>query len=264
MTLSKSHLKELKELTQKKHREEQEKFVIEGIRLVHEALDSDFEFIEVLHTPELEEHPGGKALLQALKGRVDGLRPVAQRDIEAITDTVTAQGIAAVLRQQRHEADDMLVRDERTSVLVAFDAVSDPGNAGTMIRTCDWFGVNGVLLGVNSVELYNPKVIRATMGGVFHLPVAEDVDLLSFTTRARAAGYTVYVTDTGGETHFDRVNFPAKSLIIFGNEAWGVCDQLKALADYRVMIRRYGAAESLNVSVACGVVLSSLHKLYDE
>jgi TrmH family RNA methyltransferase len=264
MTLSKAHLKELRELSHKKHRGEQSKFVIEGIRLVQEAAASDFELLEVLHTAEVEDHPGGRALLQSLRGRDCEVREVAPRELETITDTVSAQGVAAVLRQRSFDAGDMLVTDDRGSVLVAFDAVSDPGNAGTMIRTCDWFGVNGVLLGRNSVELYNPKVVRATMGGVFHLPIAEDVDLPSFATRARAAGYTVFVTDAEGETHFDRVSFPAKSLIVFGNEAWGIRDQLKSLADYRVMIRRYGAAESLNVSVACGVVLSALHKLYDE
>ena len=264
MTLSRTHLKDLKELAHKKHREEQGKFVIEGVRLVQEAVDSDFEFLEAFVTDELAEEPGGKALLHSLKGRAPAVLQVTAHDMEQITDTVTTQGVAALLRQKQYDADAMLVRDERKSVLVAFDAVSDPGNAGTMIRTCDWFGVDGVVLGVNSVEIYNPKVVRATMGGIFHLPVAEGVDLLPFTTKARAAGYTVYVTDGGGEMHFDRLNFEAKSLIIFGNEAWGVCDQLKALADFRVMIRRYGAAESLNVSVACGVVLSALHKLYDE
>jgi TrmH family RNA methyltransferase len=113
------------------------------------------------------------------------------------------------------------------------------------------------------VELYNPKVVRATMGGIFHLPIATDVDLLSTISKARAMGFKVYVTDIHGETHFDRITYNSRSLIVFGNEAWGVSDQLKQLADVRLTIRRYGAAESLNVGVACGVVLSALHRLYD-
>ena len=133
-----------------------------------------------------------------------------------------------------------------------------------MVRTCDWFGVHGMLIGQNSVDLYNPKVLRSTMGGVFHLPVVENVDLLPALSRARAMGYRVYVTDASGETHFDRVRFALKSVIVFGNEAWGVTDQIKQLADERVAIRRYGAAESLNVGVACGIVLSGVHRLYDE
>jgi TrmH family RNA methyltransferase len=124
--------------------------------------------------------------------------------------------------------------------------------------------VDGIFLGRNSVELYNPKVLRATMGGVFHLPIAEDVDLLSAASKAKELGYKVYVADNRGETHFDRIQYAIKTLLIFGNEAWGVSDQLSQLADARVCIRRYGAGESLNVGVACGVILSALHRLYDE
>jgi TrmH family RNA methyltransferase len=76
-------------------------------------------------------------------------------------------------------------------------------------------------------------------------------------------GYKVFVTEQEGETHFDRVNYEGKVLIVFGNEAWGVSDQVRELADYRVSIRRYGQAESLNVSVACGIILSAIHRLYD-
>jgi TrmH family RNA methyltransferase len=133
-----------------------------------------------------------------------------------------------------------------------------------MIRTCDWFGLGGVLLGRNSVELYNPKVVRATMGGVFHLRVADDVDLLSAVTKAKEAGYSVYVADTSGEVHIDRVRFAEKTMVVFGNEAWGVSDRLKECADVRVAIRRYGAAESLNVAVACGIFLAGIHRVNDE
>jgi TrmH family RNA methyltransferase len=102
------------------------------------------------------------------------------------------------------------------------------------------------------------------MGGVFHIPIAEGVDLLSTASNAKNLGYKIYVADQSGETHFDRVKYSTKSLLVFGNEAWGVSDQLKQLADARISIRRYGAGESLNVGVACGVVLSALHRLYDE
>jgi TrmH family RNA methyltransferase len=147
--------------------------------------------------------------------------------------------------------------------LVAFDGVSDPGNVGSMVRTCDWFGVNGILIGRSSVELYNPKVLRSTMGGVFHLPIADGVDLPPTLSKAKECGFKIYVTDSHGETHFDHVTYDSKSLIVFGNEAWGVSDQVRELADVRLGIRRYGAGESLNVGVACGVVLSTLHRLYD-
>ena len=261
MTLSKNKLKELRELTHKKHRDEQKKFIVEGIRLVQEAVDSDFSVLEAFFTKDLFDHPSGKTLLHSLKKKAHELHEISTREMDIISETVTFQGIVAVLQQREVAADSMLSQNSTPSVLVALDAVSDPGNLGSMIRTSDWFGVDGLLLGVNSVELYNPKVLRATMGGVFHLPIAEGVDLPLTISNAKELGYKVYVTDLEAETHFDKVTFDNKSLIVFGNEAWGVSDQVKELADVKLMIRRYGAAESLNVGVACGVVLSSLHRL---
>jgi TrmH family RNA methyltransferase len=101
------------------------------------------------------------------------------------------------------------------------------------------------------------------MGGIFHLPIVEGVDLPLTISRAKSMGYRIYVTELEGETHFDRVSYEGKTMVIFGNEAWGVSDQVSELADYRVSIRRYGQGESLNVSVACGIVLSAMHRLYD-
>jgi TrmH family RNA methyltransferase len=264
MTLTKNKLKELRELTNKKHRDEQKKFIVEGVRLVEEAVNSDFQVLEAFYTKDLPDHPSGKPLLQSLKKKTSQLNEISTREMEIISETVTFQGIVAVVRQKKVSVESMLSKNNAASVLVAFDSVSDPGNLGSMVRTCDWFGVQGILIGRNSVELYNPKVLRATMGGIFHLPIVDGIDLLSTISNAKALGYKVYVTDIDGETHFDKVRYDHKSLIVFGNEAWGVSDQVKQLADVRLVIRRYGAAESLNVGVACGVVLSSLHRLYDE
>ena len=262
MPLSKNKLKELRELTHKKHRDEQKKFIVEGVRLVQEAVNSDFKVLEAFFTRDLTDHPSGKPLLESLKNKTPQLHEISTREMEVISETVTFQGIVVVVQQKESTVDHMLGTNDAASVLVAFDGVADPGNVGTMVRTCDWFGVQGILIGRNSVELYNPKVLRASMGGVFHLPIAEGVDLLSTISKAKTLGYKVYVTDVDSETHFDKIKYENKSLIVFGNEAWGVSDQLKQLADMRLGIRRYGLAESLNVGVACGVVLSALHRLY--
>ncbi len=262
MPLTKAKLKSLRELTHKKYRDEQRKFLVEGLRFVHEAASSDFQILEAYYTADLEEQNSGRNLLQALRKKTRELHQISMREIEAISETVTVQGIVAVVEQKQFSAEAMLKCPDGQSTLVAFDGVSDPGNVGSMVRTCDWFGVNGILIGRNSVELYNPKVLRATMGGVFHLPIVDSVDLLSIISKAKSLCYKVYVTDLHGETHFDHVTFDSKSLIVFGNEAWGVSDQIKQLADVRLVIRRYGAGESLNVGVSCGIVLSHLHRLY--
>jgi TrmH family RNA methyltransferase len=264
MPLTKGKLKELRELTHKKNRDETLKFLVEGNRLVGEAVNSDFKILEAFHTADLLDTPGGKSLVQLLKKKTSHVHQVTGREMESISGTVSSQNVAAVVRHKRFELDSLLWKPNGRAILIALDGVSDPGNAGSMIRSSDWFGVDGILMGLNCVDVYNPKVVRATMGGLFHLPIVEGVDLLSTLSKAKSDGYKVYVTDVKGEVHFDRVRYDGKCILVFGNEAWGVSDQVKQLADIRLTIRRYGAAESLNVGVACGVVLSTLHRLYDE
>jgi RNA methyltransferase, TrmH family len=261
MELTRARIKSIKELSRKKSREERNHFLVEGARLVQEAAESNFTIVEILYTAEFMKQHG--SLLAHLRSRGTKSSQVSSRELDAIADTVTAQGIVGILERRITPWKSLLSGGSTQSVVVALDAIADPGNLGTMIRTCDYFGVGGVLLGKSGVELYNPKVVRATMGSLFHMGIAGDVDLPVAVTHARSLGYRVYATDPHAGTHFDKVTFDPKSLIVFGNEAWGVSDQLKDLADTRVMIRRYGMAESLNVSVSCGVVLSAVHKLFN-
>jgi TrmH family RNA methyltransferase len=231
--------------------------------MLREAAESDFSFVASYYTENVTDDAGWDALAAKLRKRAP-LVQITSTELDAFADTVAAQGIAAVLKQRDTSPESLISNNSGRSLLVVLDAVSDPGNAGSMIRTSDWFGAAGVILGRHSVDLYNPKVVRATMGSLFHLPVAQDADLPVLLSNAAGAGYTIYVADVAGESHFDRIHYENKSLLVFGNEAWGVSDQVKELAQVRLGIRRYGAAESLNVGVACGVVLSAIHRLYDE
>ena len=264
MPMTRGKQKEVRSLLRKKGREERGSFLVEGIRLTREAIDSDHHILEVYYSSELLEHPGGEELLQRLEKRAVPLQLVSAKALASIAETVTSQGIVALLKQSHVSAEGLIERRNGESTLVALDAVSDPGNLGSIVRTCDWFGVHGMLIGRGSVELYNPKVVRGTMGGIFHLPIAQGLDLPSVVSTAREHGYTIYVTDPRGESHFDRVTYAQKSLLVFGNEAWGVSEQVKTLAHVRLAIRRYGAAESLNVGVACGIVLSALHRFLEK
>jgi TrmH family RNA methyltransferase len=263
MALTKAKARAIRSLQQKKFRDETGTFVVEGVRLTRDAVASDFEILDALYTAEMAEDPAARPVLERLRAKCRQVEQVTAREMEQLAETVSPPGMLAVLRQKHETAAGLIDRREPTRVIVALDGVADPGNVGSIVRTCDWFGVDGVLLGRNSVDLYNPKVVRATMGGMFHLPVVDDVDLLPVLTHAKSLGYTLCVTDPAGETHHDRVTFAGRTLIVFGNEARGVSDQVRDLADSRVTIRRYGAGESLNVAVACGIVLSRLHQLID-
>jgi TrmH family RNA methyltransferase len=260
MALTKNQRRDLHALSQRRFRDETDLFLVEGARLVREAVGSAFDIAEVYHTAAFGATPEGAKLLDALRRR-STLITVTEKELEGFSDTVHAQGVAAVLLQRHDTPSTLMKQTEGASALVAVDAMADPGNLGSIIRTCDWFGVDGLLIGRNSVDLYNPKVVRSTMGGLFHLPIVQEVDLPVALTRAKELGYTVYATDAGGPAHFDRVAYASKSVVVFGNEAWGISDAVSGSADVRVSIRKYGSAESLNVGVACGIVLSAMRKL---
>ena len=263
MTVTKAQIKHLRDLHRRKERDEAGTFLVEGVRLVREALASSSPMEGFYYTEAAATDPSVSELVALAGKRTPHVHRLSDRDMEVVSDTTTAQGVLAEFRQHHLSVDAVLREGDGESVLVALDGVADPGNLGSIIRSADWFGVQGVLVGHQSVDLYNPKVVRSTMGSIFHLPVVPDVDLLAVLSRAREMGYTVYGADAAGEMHFDRMSFARKSVLVLGNEAWGLSDAVKELTDIRVAIRRYGAAESLNVGVACGILLSGLHRLME-
>jgi RNA methyltransferase, TrmH family len=260
MPLTKAKLRELRELGRKKDRDESGHFIVDGVRGVREAIQSRFPVVEVLYTGELLSAEGGDALIRDASQRTRSILQISAREMEQVSGTVTAQGVIAVMQKGRWTSREVLRRDQAGSVIVALDAVADPGNLGSIIRTCDWFGVDALLLGADSVELYNPKVVRSTVGSIFHLPILVDVDLPSVVAEARDAGYVVYATAADGFVDTDTTQFAGKTLVVLGNEAWGISGPVMQLADRRLAIRRHGSAESLNVGVACGIVLASIRR----
>ena len=131
----------------------------------------------------------------------------------------------------------------------------DPGNAGTVIRTADAAGAGGVVLAGSSVDAYNPKTVRATVGSLFHLPVAVEPDPAAAVAAAQAAGYTVLAADGAGDVDLFDADLTGPTAWLFGNEAWGLPAELAALADQRVAIPIHGRAESLNLATAAAVCL---------
>jgi len=259
--LSKNKLKYIRLLKEKKYREAEGKFLIEGPKLVTEAAGSDFTIDLIAHTSQFAKDKQGRKLLDLLMGKNVEVREIHQKELEAISDTVTSQGIMGVVRKKLFHLDDVLSRTSREKmIVVALDRISDPGNLGTIIRTCDWFGVHTVLLSQDTVELYNPKVVRATMGSVFHLPILENVNLENELRRLRVEGFKVYVTDLAGDINYAEVDYAWKSVLVLGSEAGGVKDGVKQLADVRIKIQQGGQAESLNVAVACGIILAEMQK----
>lgn len=185
----------------------------------------------------------------------DGVRLtwVDERALASLADTVTPAGVVALCRFI-----DVPVAEAATGRLVALCAdVRDPGNAGTVVRCADAVGADGVVLAGDSVDLYNPKTLRASAGSAFHLPIAVEKDADAAVHAARAAGLSVLAADGAGEIDLDEADelLARPTAWLFGNEAWGLPAELASLADHRVRIPIHGRAESLNLSTAAAICL---------
>lgn len=253
--ITKQQLADIKLLLQKKYREETGKFIIEGWKSVQEAANAGVKIDTVLYDELRVEN---KKLLSWLQDHARRTYQVKTKELDSIADTVTAQGIVAVLPMFSGAEQIAPVFGKKTSTIVVLDGINDPGNLGTIIRTCDWFGIDAVVIGKNSVELYNPKVVRATMGSIFHLPIDEDADLKQFLTLCKQQKYSIYSTELTGSKDIRTVEFAERSVVVIGSESHGVSPEVSALADHRILIPQFGKAESLNAAMACGIILSSM------
>jgi TrmH family RNA methyltransferase len=173
--------------------------------------------------------------------------------IEQFSSTVTPQGMTAVASMWEQNPAEIF--KPGTKLAVALTAVRDPGNAGSVIRVADAAGADGVIMSNDSVDLFNPKVVRASVGSIFHLPIAVGQELSETIASARAAGMQVLAADAGGVSLYDEVELAKPTLWIFGNEAWGIPQDVLDQVDHVVSIPIYGQAESLNLATASAVCL---------
>lgn len=209
--------------------------------------------VEVFATPSAtEEHP---ALVAAAGER---WTLVDDRAMASLSDSVNPAGVVALCRHLDRPLAHLLETPRRLVAICA--EVRDPGNAGTVIRTADAAGADLVVLAGQSVDAYHPKTVRASVGSLFHLPIAVEPDPVQAVRAAQAAGLLVLAADGAGEIDLDAA-LDADELLrtptawLFGNEAWGLPEELAAAADHRVRIPIHGRAESLNLSTAAALCL---------
>lgn len=254
LTTRSGRVKAARRLTRRRDRAEHRLFLAEGAKALTEALLVDDCLVEVFATPAATSAYDGLRKAVTERGRP---WHVADEDaVGSLSGTVTPQGLVAVCRFLDVPLDEVA----RTDGFVAVCAdVRDPGNAGTVIRTADAAGAAGVVLAGHSVDPYNDKTVRATVGSLFHLPIALEPDPAAAVRRLHEGGWTVLAADGAGESAlFD----PATEAVLagrvawlFGNEAWGLPAPLAELADRRVAIPILGRAESLNLATAAAVCL---------
>lgn len=256
LTPRSGRVKAARKLTRRRERAEHRLFLAEGAKALTEALSTGV-VVEVFAS----EAAGSQyaALRKAVDDTGVPWQSVTDEAIAALSGSVTPQGIVAVCRFHDAPLEDVLVPgDQRATVAICAD-VRDPGNAGTVIRCADAAGADGVVLAGQSVDLYNDKTVRATVGSLWHLPVALAHDPVAVLQHARDAGFVVLAADGAGEV--DLFEAESSGLLtqrvawLFGNEAHGLPDHLAALADHRVAIPILGRAESLNLATAAAVCL---------
>lgn len=243
-------IKKAQQLKQKKYRQSEGLFLLEGIRLLEEFCLSDWEGLYGLYVKPLSER--GELLLQSLKNKGLTLYETTLDLLKKVSDTENPQGFVVVARQQTQKLTPDLAQ---ASLLILLDGLQDPGNVGTLIRTADAAGIGGVILH-RSADLYNSKTIRACMGSLFHIPILEIQETSEMVEWLKEQEFTLYATSLGKSSlPYDQANYSKRCALVLGSEGHGVSQALLAEAQSSLHIPLYGQAESLNVAVAGGILM---------
>ncbi len=240
--LSKNQVKLIQKLQQKKYRNELNLFIVEGKKSIVEFLQAGYR-LELLIATEV--------FATVLNGQPITL--VSKEELRKVSSLKNPDEGLAIFHQRQHKG----ILQE--GVILALDNVQDPGNLGTLIRLCDWFGIETLICNSQTVDCYNPKVVQATMGSLTRVAV-HYVDLAGFLT---TCALPLYAMDLDGENLYT-TEFPEDCVLILGNEANGISPEIRALADGIITIPRFGKlqqTESLNVAMAGAIVMSQVRKL---
>ncbi|MBM7571971.1 TrmH family RNA methyltransferase [Aquibacillus albus] len=234
-------VKQWNKLKKKKDRQQLQQFLIEGFHLVQEAVKSEWNLKEVI----VED---GVEVPDWLPNCP--LTTVSSHVFKAISDTQTPQGIAGVVEIKQQAL-------QSYNKLLLVDAVQDPGNLGTIIRTADAADFDGVVLGEGTVDMYNEKVIRATQGSLFHLPILQE-NLSETIHFLKQKDVSVWASTLEGAEDYHTLTVPDRVALVVGNEGAGIQPDVLEVSDHKVTIPIFGKAESLNVSIATGILIYHL------
>ena len=244
-----------RDLQRRKARHRQQRFIAEGVRTVESLLDSSLTVTGVLVTTALRSDPRGAALFDRILARELSLQDVTDAELESASDTESPQGVLAIAEIPERT----LIAPPPDARYLILDALQDPGNVGTVIRTAAALGVTATIALPGTVDLWNAKVVRSTMGATFsHLALSATWETL--TSFLDAHGIPCWAADTHGVVLDDtnRLALPARLALVVGNEGAGISAEIGERAQQRVAIRMMSGVESLNVAVATGILLHAL------
>ncbi|MEG0309042.1 MAG: RNA methyltransferase [Clostridium sp.] len=240
-------LKDIKKMKDKKYRFEHKKFIIEGFRFVEEGFKSDF-VIDKLLVKESSLEKFREKFDLYLDDYEEKVFILSDSLFKGISSTENSQGVLAVVNM----VDDTFVSKDGLYVLV--DKVQDPGNLGTIIRTAHSAGCSGVIMTKDTVDIYNEKTLRSTMGSIFNISIIHDEDL-RITKELIAKGFNLVCSSLQTDKNFYQVNLVENAIIAVGNEGNGISDEVMELATSKVKIPMLGSTESLNVGIAASIMI---------
>ena len=259
--MTNAELKYFSKLRQKKFRDQENKFLIEGENIITECLRSDIYKKNLKKVFIRENYINEKLtdLIQNSRSRIE-IISLSERNFSQLSETINPQGIIGVVAKHEGEFNDQKLQGD---IIVALDSINDPGNLGTIIRTCHWFGIKDLITGSGSVEIFNSKVIRSSQGSLFYLNITEGIDLANDLNHYHSSGYKIILTVLNSQNYLDeyKISNQEKYIIVFGNEANGISRNILADSNYdTIKIRDYSDCESLNISVSAGIVLNTFRK----
>ena len=248
-------IKEIASLKQRKYRDRQGLFLAEGVRLVEECANAGWPVKMCIYTEDAVRRERAQAVIERLSAADCRMVVVSEDIYNKISDTEQPQGIMVILKKRQFSIEQMLLSTDKLPLLVVLDGIQDPGNVGTIIRTADAAGSAGVIALKGSADIYAGKTVRATMGSLFHLPVMEGLSAVELLQNLKQANIKLLATCLQQTDVYYQANFNCPAAIILGNEGQGISPELINAADACLNIPLIGHAESLNVSVAAGVIL---------
>ena len=245
-------IKHIKKLKDKKYRDISKEFIIEGIKLIKEAIEEKAKIKQIVICDNCQNADIIPKELMYEIAKYECVY-VSDKIFKNITEVNTPQGILAIIERNNSNEQEAEI-DYTQDIIVALDDIQDPGNLGTILRTVDSVGLNQILVSKGTADCYNPKVVRSTMGAIFRIKIIEVENLAQAIKEMRKHHFKLMVTSLQTKNSIYDIDF-YKKIIVIGNEANGVSKEIQDMADEKAKIPMLGRTESLNASVAAGVVM---------
>lgn len=242
-------VKHIKKLAEKKYRDQNNCYIIEGIKLIEEAIQEEAEIEKIVICEESTKTSEISKNLMYEIAKYDCIY-VTEKIFKTLTQVMNPQGILAVIKKNKERP--IIKYDE--DIIVVLDDIQDPGNLGTILRTVDSVGLKQLIVSKGTADVYNPKVVRSSMGAIFRIEIIEAENLKETIEMIRGNNYNLLVTSLQTESSLYDIDLD-KKVIVIGNEANGVSKEIQDMADEKIKIPMLGKTESLNASVATGIIL---------